>query len=291
MPTVLRHRSPQIRSRRGFTLIELLVVIAIIAILAAMLLPSLAKAKAKAQAISCLNNMRQWGIAEQMGANDNNDIIPRDGTDNGGQYGVDTGAVTGPGSPHDENAWFNALPPLMGESTLGTYYDNSTGNKPATMPYPGGKGKVWHCPTAKADAGDTFVGGGQFGFFSYVMNLDLKLFKDIGKFAVQGNSYTYPNMPKLSALRKTSQQVLLTEVAFSPTLENYTSTPARNGIFPAARWSYFPKRHNDRGVIVFCDGHSAIFQWKYVYNVGAPNQRVEVYNPDIWWNPNRDIFQ
>src|SRR5436189_697243 len=112
-----KHATPH-----GFTLIELLVVIAIIAILAAMLLPALSKAKSKAQTISCLNSQRQWGLALQLYASDNSDGIPRDGTDNGGQYGVDTGATTGPGSPQDAFAWFNQLPPFVGDKPFSYYY-------------------------------------------------------------------------------------------------------------------------------------------------------------------------
>ena len=97
LSTNARPNEGRTESAAGFTLIELLVVIAIIAILAAMLLPALAKAKDKARTISCVSNLHQWGVQWNIYAGDNSDHFP-------------TGA--NPDGTIDQNAraaWFNAL--------------------------------------------------------------------------------------------------------------------------------------------------------------------------------------
>ena len=136
-----------IRVRRAFTLIELLVVIAIIAVLAAMLLPVLARAKDKARSAQCVSNLRQWGLAMRIYADDYDDFLPRRG------QGVQTLALIT--RPDD---WFNALPPYF---KLPTYEDLVTqGRKPAA-----GDHSIFICPDA-VDPGGTY-------FLPYGMNMNL----------------------------------------------------------------------------------------------------------------------
>ena len=126
---------------RAFTLLELVVVMAVIALLATLVLPSLTGVKTRAQGLSCLNNLRQWGSATHAFAVDHDDLLPKDGAPNGASL---------------REGWYVDLPRILG---LPPYAEMPWRTNAAFEP---GR-SVWICPTNRRRSNG-------FNLFHYCLN-------------------------------------------------------------------------------------------------------------------------
>jgi prepilin-type N-terminal cleavage/methylation domain-containing protein/prepilin-type processing-associated H-X9-DG protein len=265
------------RKTAGFTLIELLVVIAIIAILAAMLLPALAKAKAKAQQAACLSNTKQWGLADNMYLSDNSDAFPypryqdaycSSSTDKDNPHWLPINSYHNMGVGDD--VWFNALPSYVADKPLYVWAFNAGGTGSAGGFW--GKKSIFYCPSALSqgiDSADSQAGDDKYDMipggrplFGYGMNS-----KSLANANISGN------VTKLKAnmVAHPSAFVLFSDVRNRSAEQPYYGTED-NRIKLASPQVYatrFSSRHNNGGNITFSDGHAAFYKYNYVVSDGT----------------------
>jgi prepilin-type N-terminal cleavage/methylation domain-containing protein len=221
-------------SNKGFTLIELLVVIAIIAILAAMLLPALEKAKAKAKSIACTSNLHQMALAWHQYTLDNKDVMPPSMT-------------PGPNIPDESypGSW------VLGNAQRDT---NTTNILQGVLYSYVRSPSIYRCPA------DTSVVTGHPGLLrtrSYSMNWWLN-----GDGIDSNPSNTPEDKVKLSQLPLPAQIFVLAD-------ENETSiNDASLVVFtdnnlPNQWWDLPSDRHNQSCSLFFADAHAQLHKWHW----------------------------
>jgi len=266
----------------GFTLIELLVVIAIIAILAAMLLPALTKAKEKAQGISCMNNHRQLSLAWRMYNDDNQDRILYASVDPANPQTKFATWVTGQidNDPNNHSNWDPAMD--IYNSPLWPYCGKSLG--------------IWRCPGDRSVVNVPGIGL-KPRVRSMSMNIYLGAFGGVDgglKFASSWKIFTKSS--NLGAMPVSKLFVFLdmredsVDVGnFATKMDGYSSDNAPNPLL----YSFYDlpgMYHNRASGFSFADGHSEIKKWldsrttpPLVKNGQINDNFISKGNVDIAW--------